>query len=240
MSNAGQADIDADRLGDACDLLPPGDSPPVAGVSMLVQAVSGEVYVRLPSRGTRGLRQAASFVPLKGIAALPIGTEVDTRKGTISLQTAGNGYDPASARAQRQQATLSAAMFKIRQARVLKGVAKSAAIPTDLALQTPPEATRACVGSRPLKGAVRTLSATVKGYFRTIAGASTTTARNATFNVSDRCEGTLTEVGRGKVSVAVKGRKKPITVTAGHAYLVRAQLFSVRKGRKASRFTVQS
>ena len=187
--------------------------------------------MRLPSHAARGLRQEASFVPLKGIAALPIGTEVDTRKGTIDLQTAGNGYDPSSAHAQRQRATLSAAMFKIRQARVHKGLAKSAAIPTDLALQTPSEATRACVGSRPLKGAVRTLSATVKGYFRTFAGASTTIARNATFTVTDRCDGTLTEVGRGKVSVAVKGRKKPMTVNAGRGYLVRAELFTAKKGR---------
>jgi hypothetical protein len=234
VSNGGQADIDADRLGDACDPLPPGDAPPIAGVSALVRVVSGEIYVRLPSDGARGLRQAASFVPLKGIAALPIGTDVDARKGTIELQTAGNGYDPASARAQRQQATLSAAMFQIRQARVRKGLAKSAAIPTDLALLTAPEATRACVAARPLKGAVRTLSATVKGYFRTFAGASTTTARNATFNVTDRCDGTLTEVGRGKVSVVVKGRKTATTVTAGHAYLVRAELFAAKKGRRAA------
>ena len=96
VSNAGQADVDADRLGDACDLLPPGDTPPVAGISMLVRAESGEVYVRLPSQGLRGLRQEAAFVPLKGIAALPVGTEVDARKGTISLQAAENGYDPAS------------------------------------------------------------------------------------------------------------------------------------------------
>jgi hypothetical protein len=231
VSNAGQADIDADRVGDACDVLPPGDAPPVAGISMLVQAVSGEVYVRLPSHGLRSLRQEAAFVPLKGIAALPVGTEVDARKGTINLQAAQNGYAPASPHAQRQQATLSAAMFKIRQARVRKGLARSAAIPTDIALQTPPEATRACIASRPVKGAVRTLSATVKGYFRTFAGASTTIARNATFNVTDRCDGTLTEVGRGKVSVVVKGHRTPITVPAGRAYLVRAQLFTAKKGR---------
>jgi hypothetical protein len=123
-------------------------------------------------------------------------------------------------------------MFKIRQARARKGLARSATIPTDLALLTPPEATRACVGSRPLKGAVRTLSATVKGSFRTLAGASTTIARNATFNVTDRCDGTLTEVGRGKVLVVGKGRKTPMTVAAGRAYLVRAHLFSAKKGRE--------
>jgi hypothetical protein len=234
LGNADQADADADRGGDACDQLPPGDRPPVAGVTTLVRAISGEVYVRLPARGGGGLRQQAAFVPLKGIAALPIGSEVDARKGTIDLQTAANGFDPSSARAQRQRATLSAAMFKIRQARVQKGLAKSATIPTDLALQTPSEATRACVGAHPLKGAVRTLSATVKGYFRTFAGASTTIARNATFTVTDRCDGTLTEVGRGTVSVAVKGRERPMTVKAGRAYLVRAKLFTAKKGRSAA------
>ena len=37
VSNAGQEDTDADRLGDACDLLPPGNTPPIAGVTTLVR-----------------------------------------------------------------------------------------------------------------------------------------------------------------------------------------------------------
>ena len=61
---------------------------------------------------------------------------------------------------------------------------------------------------------------------------STATARDATFNTTDRCDGTLTEVGRGRVTLAVKGRPKPITVRAGRAYLVKAKIFAVRPGKR--------
>ena len=49
---------------------------------------------------------------------------------------------------------------------------------------------------------------------------------------TDRCNGTLTEVGKGRVSLKVKGRKQPVTVRAGQAFFVRARLFAVKKGRK--------
>jgi hypothetical protein len=80
---------------------------------------------------------------------------------------------------------------------------------------------------------VRTVSVAVDGYYRTLGGASIATARHATFNTTDRCDGTLTEVGRGSVRLAVKGRAAtaPIKVTAGRAYLVKAKLFAARKGR---------
>ena len=44
-----------------------------------------------------------------------------------------------------------------------------------------------------------------------------------------RCDGTLTEVGRGRVSLHVKGRKKPVTVRGGGAYFAKARLFAARR-----------
>jgi hypothetical protein len=106
----------------------------------------------------------------------------------------------------------------------------------DFRLLTPSGADAACVRG-PAKGIVRSMSMTVKGYFRALGGASTATARNATFNTTDRCDGTLTEVGKGRVSLKVKGKRKPIVVRAGRAYLVRAKLFQVRKGRRPTKGT---
>ena len=57
---------------------------------------------------------------------------------------------------------------------------------------------------------VRSISMVVKGYYRTLGGASTSTARSATFNTTDRCDGTLTQVGKGRVTVAAK--KKTVVV----------------------------
>ena len=57
------------------------------------------------------------------------------------------------------------------------------------------------------------MSMVVKGYYRALGGASTATARNATFDTTDRCDGTLTEVGKGRVSLKVKGKPSRSSVT---------------------------
>jgi ferric-dicitrate binding protein FerR (iron transport regulator) len=72
---------------------------------------------------------------------------------------------------------------------------------------------------------VLTLTVAAKGRFRVIAGAAKGTARGTTFTNTDRCDGTLTQVRRGRVSLSFKGRASPRTVKAGHRYLVRARLF---------------
>ena len=98
-------------------------------------------------------------------------------------------------------------------------------------LQSPPGSARACASGsvvRPIKGVVRTLSATAKGNFRTIGGASTTTATDGAWIVSDRCNGTLTEVGRGKVTVHDTKLQKDFTLRSGQGYLARARLFAAR------------
>jgi hypothetical protein len=46
--------------------------------------------------------------------------------------------------------------------------------------------------------------------------------RGTTWGVRDRCDGTLTTVFKGKVSVFDFRRKKTIFVTTGHTYLARA------------------
>ena len=90
-ANRDQADADADTIGDACEVLPAGNVPPVAGVNMILRLVSGDVVVKLPSR--------SSFVPLKGVASLPVGTSIDARKGVVAIQAAANGFPAGSPRA---------------------------------------------------------------------------------------------------------------------------------------------
>jgi hypothetical protein len=238
--NSDQADGDKDGVGNACDLLPPGNLPPVPGVSAVAKVLSGQVFVKLPVHtplGFTALRapfQDTGFVPLKGAASLPVGSIVDARAGSLSLASAANGFAPTSRLARRQSAQIRAGIFAIKQAKLKRAARRAKPIATDLALVSPPAAEAAC--RRTAKGtAVRSLTIVAKGLYHAIGGASTATARSATFATTDRCDGTLTQVGRGRVTLDVKGRKADVTVRAGRAFFAKARLFAVKKGRLRSR-----
>jgi hypothetical protein len=243
-ANADQADGDRDEVGDACEVLPPGDVPPVAGVNTVAKLVSGEVFVKLPARapaafapGLRAPLREQPFVPLKGVASVPVGSEVDARKGTLTLRSAANGSAPSAKGARSQEATIRAGIFAIKQAKLKKRAKRAAAIPTDFQLLTPPGAAAACASAKKRPATkVRSLSISLKGVYRAIGGASTATTKGtAVFNTTDRCDGTLTEVGRGRVSVAAKSARKPVVVSAGRAYLAKARLFAAKRKRARSR-----
>jgi hypothetical protein len=119
-------------------------------------------------------------------------------------------------------------------AAVAAGPARSKTIPPRAELASPAGAEQPCQASGPAKGvAVRSLATTAKGVFRTVGGASTATPAKgtSTFITTDRCDGTLTEVGRGRVAVIAKKGGKRRVVRSGRAYIVRARLFAARKGR---------
>jgi len=61
-----------------------------------------------------------------------------------------------------------------------------------------------------------------KGNFRTRGGNSVATVRGTAWFVEDRCDGTLTRVSKGSVSVYDRGRHRTVLVRAGHSYLARA------------------
>jgi hypothetical protein len=70
-----------------------------------------------------------------------------------------------------------------------------------------------------------------KGKFRTSGKYSSATVRGTIWLVEDRCDGTLTKVSRGTVSVRDIKRRKTVIVKAGHSYLARAQRASTKSKR---------
>jgi hypothetical protein len=232
--NAAQADADADGVGDACETAPSGATTPVTGEKVVVEVLSGEVFVKLPASSRRFAQALSGFVPLKGIAALPVGTVVDTRKGSLAMQSTVDGRR-IGAGGRRQSVTLAAGIFLIRQQKLTPGARTK--IPTDLVLQSAPGAEQACVrtgASGPIKGrgrnTVRTLTAgTEKGLFRIVGAAGISTATDATWVTQDRCDGTRTDVGKGRVSVLDRASRKTVTVRSGRSYLVKAKLFAARR-----------
>ena len=79
---------------------------------------------------------------------------------------------------------------------------------------------------------MRSLTVSGNGFYRAIGGASIGTSLNGTWITTDRCDGTLTEVGRGKVQVRDPRRNRTVTVRAGRGFLVKRPLFQSLKGRE--------
>ena len=242
-ANSGQGDSDRDGVGDACELLPSGNTPIEAGKAATVKLLSGDVFVKLPPGATNSaftgdLRvpfQSSGFLPLKGVAAVPMGSTLDTRKGEVALTAAINGQPARSRKQKRREARFRAGIFQIKQARKKRKQKASKTIPPSATLASPAGAEAPCRPRGPGKGiAVRSLSMTAKGVFRAVGGAATASPAKgtATFITTDRCDGTVTEVGRGSVAVIAKKGGKRKVVKAGRAYIVRARLFQAKRNRR--------
>jgi hypothetical protein len=201
------------------------------------KVLSGEVFVKLPgsasaARAAKAARAHAAddlppgFEPMKGNASLPVGSVVDARGGSLAVTSAAEFGGSARARA-----SVSASIFQIRQQRARKRAKqRHRRATTDFVLQTPVGAATSCRNGG--KGVVRTfLANTSKGLFRTFGGASVATVTKGRWRVSDRCDGTLTQVGSGRAQVFDRVKGRTVTVKAGQRFLVKSKIFSAKKGR---------
>jgi hypothetical protein len=206
--------------------------PPVPGKSVVVRVVSGEVFVKYPPGYTaRATAPAQGFVPFKGAANIPVGSQVDTKKGRIALTSASD-----TAGVKTQSSDFYQGIFQVKQTVPRKKPAKPTALTTDLVMkgQIPRSQCAPLKGARAAavdatkkkkgpKAVLGKLWGSGKGKFRTAGKYSSATVRGTIWLVQDRCEGTLTKVVRGTVRVRDNRRKKTVTVKAGHSYLARAQ-----------------
>jgi thrombospondin type 3 repeat protein len=238
-ANANQADADKDKVGDACDHLPSGNLKPVAGDRVTAKVLSGEVFVRLPrsasaARAAKAARTYAAddlppgFEPMKGNASLPVGSLVDARGGSLAVTGAAEFGGSGT-----QSATVSASIFQIKQQRARKRAKqRHRRATTDFVLQTPAGANAASACRSGGKGVIRTfLASTSKGLFRTFGGASVATVSKGRWRVSDRCDGTLTQVGSGRATVFDRVKGRNVTVRSGQRFFVKSKIFSAKKGR---------
>jgi hypothetical protein len=181
--------------------------PPVLGERVNVAVRSGIVTVKVPGGG--------GFVRLSEFASIPIGSVLNTRRGSVTLRS-------ATASGGTQAGIFHGGVFEVRQPHADGGM-------TELALRGRRprcgrgDASRAAAIAgkrrprRALWGKVR------HGRFRTRGGYSVATVRGTVWYVEDRCGGTLTRVRRGSVRVRDLRRHRTIVVRAGHSYLARAE-----------------
>ena len=67
------------------------------------------------------------------------------------------------------------------------------------------------------------LRSSVKGQFRSRGRFASATVRGTEWTMADRCDGTLTQVTRGAVTVLDFRARRSIVVTAGRSYLAPAR-----------------
>ena len=191
-----------------------GSSAPVIGKSLNATSVKGKVLVRLPN--------GHGFVALSGAQQLPVGTQIDARRGTIKLVAA------SATAGKTQTGTFSGAVFKLGQAAngrdkglttlsLLEGAIRGGPSYASCRARRAGGAHIAAVNRRTLQ----LLHATAKGRFKTRGRYAAATVRGTIWDTADRCDGTLVRVRRGAVTVTDVVRHKTVTVRAGHSYLAK-------------------
>jgi hypothetical protein len=190
--------------------------PPVAGKSVVADVVRGVVLIKLPSgkRIRRSARKSvvardAKFHRYRGKANIPMGSTVDTRKGRIAITSA------ADLKGATQTADFYDGVFQIKQKR-------QADLITDAQLVT---SRRGCDSAAHVSKTRRLgrLWASGKGRFRTRGRYSAASVRGTIWLTEERCDGTLTKVRRGTVSVLDRVLNRTVILQAGQSYLARAQ-----------------
>jgi virginiamycin B lyase len=180
----------------------------------------GKVIVAEPSGRVRFKRPGGRWRHLNGTGAeLPVGTALDTRRGTIRLTTAArNGAD--------QTGSFGGGVVQVRQPRRARGR-------VDLHLRGGNFAACRAASRARHSGVVAGASRTRRvrrlwgrdsgGRFRTYGRHSHATVRGTRWLTEDRCGGTLTRVTDGAVVVRDLARRRNVIVRAGHSYLAKAR-----------------
>ncbi|MGA2166420.1 MAG: choice-of-anchor Q domain-containing protein, partial [Solirubrobacteraceae bacterium] len=235
-NSAGSATGPNQTLKTPADPPPP---PPVLGKAVNVTPVSGVVYVELPPGATLAsaaslspfspfalgaqavdaLTKGQAFIPLTEARQIPVGSVLETTGGIVGITTATT----ASKKGKQQTGDFGGGIFKLLQNRKQRGL-------TDLDIVDNHSAGQVCAtvgkkgNARAAKLSSKTLgrvNASGHGHFAVRGQYSAATVRGTVWSVANRCEGTLTHVVRGVVSVRDFRRRKTITLFTGESYLAR-------------------
>jgi hypothetical protein len=181
---------------------------PVLGKTLAIAAVQGTVTATGPS---------GAPVDLSAPQAVPTGTLIDTRGGTVELTTALD----------RQGATQTGrfwgALFEVRQSALARGVTQLVLRGADFSrCGTAGTVARAAAKTTKKKKPVRSLwGSDDHGRFQTRGRGSVATVRGTRWMTRDTCAGTLTRVTAGAVAVEDLRRHATVVVRRGHEYLAR-------------------
>jgi Ca2+-binding RTX toxin-like protein len=197
----------ADRVSKDCEFVDDGTRrTPTLGSAFILRSIRGA-----NGFGPPGMDRS---VPLKDRLRLPVASQVDARRGTVSIVSARSATASQSAR-------VSGGAFQVVQPR-------GAAPITEVRLRG--GNFRACRRARGSGGEAtaavsrrRRLRMRARGRYRAKARYAAGTVRGTDFTMVDRCDGTLTIVRSGVVEVRDFGLRRTVSVRAGQSYLARAR-----------------
>lgn len=197
--------------------------PPVIGKTVNAEPVSGSVTVAVPARsgaaGARAAQKGLRFIPLREARQVPVGSFFNTRRGRVRLQSA------TSRRGRRQAGVFSSGLFQTFQSRRrrAKGLFELRLKGSSFGSCARAGHRKKASAARHGKRRIRRVRGNARGRFGTRGRHSSATVRGTIWEVTDRCDGTLTKVSRGKVAVRDFRRRKTVLVRAGKSYLARAR-----------------
>jgi Concanavalin A-like lectin/glucanases superfamily len=188
---------------------------PEVGREVNVDAASGRVLVAVRSGAARTSQRGLRFVPLEEARQIPTGSFVNTTRGTIELVSAtGSGT-------RTQSGQFSQGIFQVLQARARRARGLTT---LSLAGGNFNRCRRGRAGAAQVsRRAIRRGRANANGNFQSRGRHSSATVRGTVWITTDRCDGTLTTVKRGRVAVRDFRRKRTVIVRAGRSYLARAR-----------------
>jgi streptogramin lyase len=196
----------ATSLPNLTGMLLPAIAPPVLGKTAIAGAISGVVLVRVPG--------ATGLVALGPSQSIPVGSVIDAQHGVVRLTTAVN------AAGKLQSATLWQGSFAVGQ-RPGAGMT-TFTLPRPSGCAAVARHARSSVASAARAKAPPTLWAKDDhGQYSTRGQNSVATVRGTYWGTTNRCDGTLTTVKQGLVSVRDLHRNRSVLVRAGHSYLAK-------------------
>jgi hypothetical protein len=214
----------------------PPPPPPVLGKTANVSPVSGVVYIELPPGATlasfspsalpseafAALTKGRAFIPLTEARQIPFGSTLDTSAGVVHITTATT----ASSKGKVQFGDFGAGLFKLLQQRKQQGLTELNIVdshPSRQLCATTGKGKKASIAARrPSSKVLGRLTANSHGHFTGRGQYSAATVRGTVWGVQNRCDGTLTRVVRGVLSVRDFRLRKTITLFTGQTYLAKA------------------
>ena len=188
-------------------LLAPTIAPPVLGKTAVAGAISGVVLVRVPG--------AARPVSLGSAQDIPIGSLVDARRGVVSLTTA------VDAAGKLQRATLWQGSFAVGQSPGHGMTTFTLPRPSSCAASAGHAHSSTARAARAKAPPPALWAKDNHGQYSTRGQNSVATVRGTLWETIERCDGTVTLVKQGSVSVRDLHRHRTVLVHAGHSYLAK-------------------